>query len=381
MRKVTKTIKKVIIFMNDNIPLVKVAMPSRDVLMPSLEEVLYSSMIGEGEAVYEFERSFSKKFALNHVVAVNSGTAALHIAFLLAGVKANSEVITTSMTAEPTNTTILNIGAKPIFADVEASNGNICPDSIKQRISDETKAICVVHYAGYPVDIRAIRKIADEHSIPLIEDCAHALGASVDGKPVGSFGDFAIFSFQAIKHITTVDGGVLVVKNEAQLQEAKQLRWFGLTKGVPRDQVDIVQAGFKYNMNNVTATFGLAQLESVDALLLAHKENGKYFDEMFLDMSGVSPAKIYDNSSGSYWLYTLLSDSADEIQKALAEIGVESSKLHRPNHLHTVFFSDKTHLPNLDRFYSRLLHLPCGWWLKKRDRERIVETVRGAVLK
>ena len=364
-----------------SIPLVKVTMPSRQVLLPRLEEVLYSGMIGEGEAVYAFEQSFSEKFALNHVVAVNSGTAALHIALLLAGVKANSEVITTSMTAEPTNTTILNIGAKPIFADVDASNGNICPDSIKERISDETKAICVVHYAGYPVDIRAIRKIADEHSIPLIEDCAHALGASVDGKPVGSFGDFAIFSFQAIKHITTIDGGVLVVKNEAQLQEAKQLRWFGLTKGVPRDQVDIVQAGFKYNMNNVTATFGLAQLESVDAVLSAHKKNGKYFDEMFSNMSGVTPAKIYNNSCGSYWLYTLLSDRADEVQKSLAEIGVESSKLHRPNHLHTVFSSDQTHLPNLDRFYSRLLHLPCGWWLKNQDRERIVETVRSVVLK
>ena len=150
---------------------------------------------------------------------------------------------------------------------------------------------------------------------------------------------------------------------------------------MPRDQVDIVQAGFKYNMNNVTATFGLAQLESVDALLSSHKQNGKYFDEMFSGISGVSPARIYDNSSSSYWLYTLLSDRADDIQKALAEIGVESSKLHRPNHLHTVFSSDQTHLPNLDRFYSRLLHLPCGWWLKKRDRERIVETVRGAVLK
>ena len=357
------------------VPLVKVAMPSREILMPRLEEVLYSGMIGEGEVVYDFERSFAAKFALNNVLAVNSGTAALHIALLLSGVGSANEVITTSMTAEPTNTTILNVGAKPIFADVDARNGNICPDSIKEKISDATKAICVVHYAGYPVDIRAIRKIADDYSLPLIEDCAHALGATVDGNSVGSFGDFAIFSFQAIKHITTIDGGVLVVKNEAQLQQAKRLRWFGLTKGVPREEVDIVQAGYKYNMNNVTATFGLAQLETVDSLLSSHKKNGVYFDEMFSNISGVSPAKLYDDSSSSFWLYTLLSDRVDEIQKSLADIGVESSKLHRPNHLHTVFSSDQNNLPNLDSFYSRLLHLPCGWWLGKGDRERIVEAV------
>ena len=369
------------ITLKKSIPLVKVAMPPRDLLIPRLQEVLYSGIIGEGEAVYAFERSFSEQFALKNVLAVNSGTAALHLAFLLAGVKPNSEVVTTSMTAEPTNTTILNVGAKPIFADVDADNGNVCPLSIEDKVSKKTKAICVVHYAGYPVDIKAIQKVARKYSIPLVEDCAHALGATVEGRPVGSFGDFAIFSFQAIKHITTVDGGVLVLKNDEDLKLAKQLRWFGLTKGVPRDEVDIVRAGFKYNMNNVTATIGLAQLASVDFLLSEHKKNGEYFDEMFSEMPNVSPAKIYANSHSSYWLYTLLSERASEIQKSLAEIGVASSKLHRPNHLHTVFSSSQAHLPNLELFYDRLLHLPCGWWLEEQDREMIVETVRKVTLK
>lgn len=360
---------------NSLIPLVKVAMPARELLLPRIEEVLYSGVIGEGEIVYEFERSFAKTFELNHVVAVNSGTAALHIAFLLAGVRPGDDIITTSMTAEPTNTTILNVGARPVFADVDVTNGNICPISVKEKITKKTKAICVVHYAGYPVAIRALREIADEHSIPIIEDCAHALGASVGGEPVGSFGEFAIFSFQAIKHITTIDGGVLVVKNQEHQEDAKKLRWFGLTKGVPRERVDITRGGYKYNMNNVTATLGLLQLERVDTLLAAHKKNGKYFDDQFSRVPGLSPATIYTDSSSSYWLYTLLTDKADEIQSALFEHGVESSKLHRPNHLHTVFSSRQARLPNLENFYSRLLHLPCGWWLEKEARARIVETV------
>ncbi|MDB6047255.1 MAG: UDP-4-amino-4-deoxy-L-arabinose--oxoglutarate aminotransferase, partial [Pseudomonas sp.] len=197
---------------NPMIPLVKVAMPSRDRLMPALESVLYSGMIAEGEFVYQFEKRFSEQFKLKNVLATSSGTAALHLAFLLSGVMPGDEVITTSMTAEPTNTTILQVGAKPVFADVDATTGNLFPASVEALITTNTKAICVVHYAGYPASLKELRNIADRYSLSLIEDCAHALGAEYDDQPIGSIGDYAIFSFQAIKHMTTVDGGMLVIK-------------------------------------------------------------------------------------------------------------------------------------------------------------------------
>lgn len=359
----------------ENIPLIKVAMPDRSLLIPELESVLYSGMVGEGEYVYQFEKEFQKKFNLNNVLAVNSGTAALHLSLVLSGVGIGDEVLTTSMTAEPTNTTIVNCGAIPVFCDVDLTNGNICQHSARERITSKTKAICVVHYAGYPVDIVAFRKLADEFGIPLIEDCAHALGATVNGDSVGSFGDFALFSFQAIKHITTIDGGVLVVKDEDKVERAKRLRWFGLTKGVSRSEVDIVESGYKYNMNNVTAAFGLAQLKRVDELIKKHQENGNFFDQAFDSIQSVTPGHNYKESKGSYWIYTLLSDDSDKLESVLMKKGIMASKLHRPNHYHSVFGAKAANLPQLEKFYQKLLHIPCGWWLSEQERDYISSVV------
>lgn len=356
-----------------NIPLVKVAMPPKQILMPALERVLYSGMVAEGEYVYAFEKSFSDIFGLDNVVATSSGTAALHIAFLLAGIKSGDEVITTSMTAEPTNTTILQVGGLPVFADVDSDTGNLSASSVESLITSKTKAICVVHYAGYPADIKALRVVADKYQLQLIEDCAHALGATVNGVPIGTFGDFAIFSFQSIKHMTTIDGGILALKDRTKLDEAKRLRWFGLTKGVPRTEIDIKVAGYKYNMNNVTAAIGLVQLENIKNLLRKHRENGLYFDAAFKRIGGLQSASVLPGAESTYWLYTLLSNQSDLIEAKLNNAGIAASKLHRPNHLHTVFQPYKKDLRNLEVFYKRLTHIPCGWWVNEEAREKIVD--------
>ncbi len=358
---------------NPLIPLVKVAMPPRDQLMPALEEVLYSGMIAEGEYVYNFERRFAEQFALSNVLAFNSGTAALHIALLLAGAAPGREVITTSMTAEPTNTTILQTGARPVFADIDSSTGNLCPQMVEAAVTTRTVAIVVVHYAGYPADLDALRAIADRNGIALVEDCAHALGAHYRGQPVGSFGDSAIFSFQAIKHMTTIDGGMLILRDSNQVAEARRLRWFGLTKGVPRTEIDIVRPGFKYNMHNVAAVIGLTQLEHIKPRLESHRLNGAFFDANLAAVPGLEPARIVDCAAPSYWIYTLLTDDSDSVEKCLAAAGVSASKLHRPNHFHTAFAPFAGDMPGLDRFYRRLIHLPCGWWVDGETRLRIVD--------
>lgn len=357
------------------LPLIKVAMPPRELLMPALESVLYSGMIAEGEHVYAFEKAFADHFGLKNVLAMSSGTAALHVAMLLAGVSPGDEVVTTSMTAEPTNTTILQVGAHPIFADVDPETGNLCPISVAARITSRTKAICVVHYAGYPADLNALRRIADEHGIALIEDCAHALGAHYNGVPIGSIGDFAIFSFQAIKHMTTIDGGVLVVKSNEKIDLAKRLRWFGLTKGVARTAVDITTPGFKYNMNNVAAVIGMQQLAGIDSLLTKHIENGRYYDEALAKIPGLKPAVVAANTAPTYWLYTLLADDSTAVENCLAGINVAASKLHRPNHFHSVFKPFPQDLPGLDQFYKKLIHIPCGWWVSAEDRQRITDAL------
>lgn len=352
-------------------------MPPRETLMPALEDVLYSGMIAEGEHVYRFEEAFATHFGHRNALAFNSGTGALHVALLACGVEPGDHVVTTSMTAEPTNTTILQIGAVPIFADVDPRSGNLDPDAVENLIDERTRAICVVHYAGYPADLSRLRAIADRRGIALIEDCAHALGASFEGAPVGSIGDASIFSFQAIKHMTTIDGGMLILRDRTKMDEARRLRWFGLRKGVSRTAVDITRVGFKYNMSNVTGVIGLHQLADIDEAIARHVVNGRFFDEAFARISGVASATFPAAAAPSYWIYTLLADNSDDIERKMAAIGVNASKLHRPNHLHSVFAPYRRDLPQLEDFYRRLVHLPCGWWVSDDDRELIVQTIKA----
>lgn len=344
--------------------------------MPALEEVLYSGFIAEGEHVYRFENQFAEKFGLPIALGMSSGTAALHTSLLLAGVGRGDEVITTSMTAEPTNIVILQAGAVPVFADVDPLSGNLDPVSVAQLIGPRTKAIMVVHYAGFPARLRELRTIADEHGVALIEDAAHSLGASYGGRGIGTIGDYGIFSLQAIKHMTTVDGGVLTLRDIARADEARRLRWFGLAKGVPRTEVDIATPGYKYNMHNVAAVIGLAQLESIGRLIDRHISNGRYFDEHIARIPGLAVTRFESDAEPSYWLYSVLSENSNVIECCLAAVGVSASKLHRPNHLHSVFAPMRRPMPGLDTYYRRLTHIPCGWWVSDQDRERMVDALR-----
>lgn len=358
-----------------SIPMVKVAMPPRERLMPALEQVLYSGFVAEGEHVYEFERRFAAAFGLPIALGMSSGTGALHVALLMAGVLPGDEVISTAMTAEPTNVVILQCGAVPVFADVEADSGNLDPESVRSLITPRTKAILVVHYAGFPARLKELRAIADEHGIALIEDAAHALGARYGDAAIGTIGDFAIFSLQAIKHMTTVDGGVLTMRDTSRADEARRLRWFGLSKGVPRTEVDIKAPGYKYNMHNVAAVIGLAQLEQIGGLIDRHIANGRFFDEHLARIPGLGVTRFDAEAAPSYWLYSVLTDDSAAVEARLQSIGVAASKLHRPNHLHTVFEPMRRPMPGLDTYYRRLTHIPCGWWVGDEDRQRIVDAL------
>jgi dTDP-4-amino-4,6-dideoxygalactose transaminase len=154
--------------------------------------------------------------------------------------------------------------------------------------------------------------------------------------------------------------------------EARKLRWFGMSKGVPRTEVDIDRLGFKYNMNNVSAVVGLAQLQTIDTLIGKHIENGRFYDNRISAIPGLEVTRIDPECQPSYWLYTVLSDNGAAVERCLSEIGVAASKLHRPNHYHSVFGPTRHPMPGLDTYYRRLTHIPCGWWVTSEDCERIV---------
>ena len=357
------------------IPLVKVGLPDAGVLMPALETVLYSGQIGEGEQVAQFEAGFAATFGLPNALAMSSGTAALHAALTLCGVGPGDEVISTAMTAEPTNVVIAQVGGVPVWGDVDPASGNLDPASIEAMITPRTRAIMVVHYAGLPVRLAEILAIGAAHGLPVIEDCAHALGARYAGQPIGTLGDFGIYSLQAIKHMTTGDGGVLTMRDARHMRAARRFRWFGLERGVDRLATDIEAVGYKYNMNNITATIGLHQLDIIEARIARHIDNGRFFDRELAAIPGLVPATFDAVAEPSYWLYTLVADDWQDVQARLADIGVGASKLHRRNDLHSLFAPSRRALPGLDHFYNNMLHLPCGWWVDDAVRTRMVQAL------
>lgn len=358
------------------IPLVKTNIPPREKLMPELEKVLYSGYVAQGEQVENFERAFEKYIGSGHSLTVNSGTAALHIALILAGVTEGNEVISTALTAEPTNVAIKMTGAKIRYADIDFDTGNISTASIEESINNATKAIMVVDYAGIPVDVKSIQEISKKYNIPVIHDAAHALGAKFNGLKTGNHFPYTVFSFQAIKHLTTIDGGMIQIASEVEYEKGKLIRWFGIDKKLSRLDNNIQFQGYKYHMNNVNATIGLVQLADIDAIVNAHVENGRYFDRALQSISGIELIKYYSDSEPSYWLYTLKVENRDGFVKKLAENRIMASELHKRNDLHDYLNDFHQQLPALDKFYSKLVHIPCGWWVGKEEREQIVELIK-----
>ena len=358
------------------LPLVQTYLPPRDILMPKLEEVIYSGYVSQGETVEAFERKFEAFIGSGYTLSLNSGTAALHIALILAGVKEGDEVISTAMTAEPTNVAIKMVGAKVRWADVDYETGNISPESIETAINLKTRAIIVVDYAGTSVDVGRIQLISEKYNVPVIEDAAHALGTKYNGKRTGNHFPFTVFSFQAIKHLTTIDGGALQIQDKELYERGKLIRWFGIDKRLTRLENDIQIQGFKYHMNNVNAIIGLIQLENIESVLNKYVLIGKYLDASLNGVPGVETVYHYPNTESSYWLYTLKVDRRDDFIKMMTENNFAASPLHKRNDLHTYLNDYPTVLPNLERFYSRLVHIPCGWWVTIEDCDKMIEVIK-----
>lgn len=358
------------------IPLVKPFMPPREVLMPELEKILYSGYIATGQAVDDFENDFKKYIGNQDMLSLHSGTDALHIAFILAGVKPGDEVISTPMTAEPTNTAIAMMGAKVVWGDVDPRNGLLDPESVKSLISDKTKAIVFVDYAGMVCDIAGFQKISVETGIPFVEDAAHALGSKFDGKMTGCNSPYTIFSLQAIKHMTTVDGGFLAMQNAEELDRARRLRWFGLDKKRSRLENDITEVGYKYAMNNVNATIGLVQMQYIRDIIGRYIENGKFFDKALAKVDGVTLPYYYPEAEASYWLYTMKVERRADFIKMMEANGVMASPLHHRSDTHSIFKESRRELPGMEEWYNSFVHIPCGWWVTKEDQNRIIELIK-----
>jgi perosamine synthetase len=353
------------------IPLFKVHMPKA--VDEPLLEVLHSGYITQGPVVDLFEKDFAKVIDNPYTLAVNSGTSALTLALRLAGVGPGDEVITTPMTCAATNLPILSLFAKPVFADVDPLTGLIDPLSVAKLINERTKAIMCVGWGGLPPEHAALRQIADYYGIKIIEDAAHSLGAWDDGTRIGSLADFTCFSLQAIKHITTVDGGMLACRDKADYLRGKKLRWFGIDRETPsadsRIDQDIEEWGYKFHMNDVAATIGAIQLTYLDEIISAHRKNAaaydRYLDDRYFTITNRAEAM------SSYWLYTILlpnAEARDDFKTYMTKKKIQVNQVHRRNDEYSVFAKYRQpKTPGLDNFASRMICIPVHWHLSKED--------------
>ncbi|MGH8247095.1 MAG: DegT/DnrJ/EryC1/StrS family aminotransferase [Gammaproteobacteria bacterium] len=361
------------------IPLFKVHMPES--VMEPLRATLMSGYIGQGPRVEQFEHALVRWVGSRQVLTVNSGTSAIHLALRLAGVGRGDEVISSPMTCTATNEPILERGAKIVWADVDPHTGNIDPRDVERKITARTKAVVAVHWGGYPCDLDELNDIGRRHGVRIIEDAAHAFGAEYRGWPIGSHSDFVCFSFQAIKHLTTVDGGCLVCKDPLDDRRGKLLRWYGIDRECDRKdfrcEEDILEHGYKFHMNDVAATIGMEQLKWVGLVLEKHRTNAAFFRNCLESLPGLGLLHYRPDRVSSYWLFTVLVDDRPRFMEEMKQAGIMVSQVHARNDKHTMCRDFVRPLPGLDEFAAHQVSVPVGWWLSEEDREHIVRSIQS----
>ncbi len=363
---------------NEGIPLFKPYIPKNTVKY--VTDTLNSRWIGEGPKVKHFEKQFAKFVnTKSSCVAVNSGTAALHLSYILSGVKKNDEVICPLFTCTATNLPILYQGAIPIFCDISKNNLNMNVDDIEGLITEKTKAVTVVDYGGVPNNYKKLRNICDKYNLKLISDCAHCLDGEYRHKRIHEWSDFTIYSFQAIKTMTTGDGGMLICSNVTDEKLAKKIRWFGIDRQKKQQGIwenDVLELGFKYHMNDIAASIGIASLEEIEKTL---KRRRQIFSRYKKNLKNIE-YKIFENnqynSNFTPWLLTLnCGEKRIDLMNNLRKNGIESAQVHYRNDRYSIFGKQNKNFKNMDAIEDSYLVIPMYPQLRNSEIDNISKII------
>jgi dTDP-4-amino-4,6-dideoxy-D-glucose/dTDP-4-amino-2,4-dideoxy-beta-L-xylose transaminase len=377
-----------------SIPMFKVAMSPA--ALDGVARVLESGQLEHGPRACELEQAVGARLGNPHVIAVDYGTSGLHLAVRLAAFGAGAvpgersaaeagEVLSVPLTFEATNWAVLANGLGLRWVDIDPNTLSIDFDDLERKITPATRAITVVHWLGYPVDLDRLHAVVDAAEARLgfrpvvIEDGAQALGASFRGRPVGGHGNITVFSLGAIKQLTAGSGGLVALPDAAMEERARRLRWLGIDRTADRStgSYDIAEWGYRFTMNDVAAAIALANLEILDDVVASARDNAAYFDEMLRDVPGLEQVEPVPGARPSYWAYPLKVDDRASFKRKLADAGIPTSIIARRNDAHTCVRDIAEPLPGLDSVYDRLAYLPAGWWLSEDDREWIVDVIRS----
>lgn len=357
----------------------------REESIQAVSETLRSGWIGLGPKVKQFEDAFIEYLGNDQLYAsaMNSATSALHIAVRLLNLKSGDHVATTSLTFVSTNHVLLYENLTPVFVDVQTTTGNLDPVALQKSLetNSKIKAIIVVHYSGYPCDMEKINALAEEYNIPVIEDCAHACGATyANGKKVGNSKNICCFSFQAVKNLPLGDGGMLVTSNINYKRQSDQLRWLGIDKdtytrshqvGEYLWKYEVPLLGFKYHMNDINATIGIEQLKYLDSDNQQRMEIARKYRE---ELSSILIFMDRQHDGSACHFEPALFEHRDDLMRHLKEHNIHPGVHYRSNARYAIY-AEAT-LPNTEYLEQRLITLPMHLHLTAEDISRIIEVIK-----
>ena len=369
-------------------------------------KVLDSGFIGQGPKVEEFEASLKSFFRNDKLVTLNSGTSGLHLAIHLLknpyeyhtleeygtttekwpGIQDGDEILATALTCTASNWPILANNLKIKWVDIDPTTLNMDLDDLERKITSKTKAIMLVHWGGYPSDLDRIKKSQTKafqlygFKPVIIEDGAHSFGSKYKGSNLGSHGNMVMYSLQAIKHVTAVDGGILTLPNSDLYKRAKLIRWYGIDRDSNRKDFrcedNISEWGFKFHMNDVNAVVGNENLKYANDIVSKHQSNAKFYDDNLKNIPGLTTLTRHGDRESAFWIYSMLVDNRDRFMDHMKNCGIIVSQVHERNDKHTCVHEFRTPLPALDRTIGKIVSIPVGWWVTEEDRQYIVNCIK-----
>jgi len=367
-----------------------------DAEIESVVETLRSGWLTSGTKVKRFEDDFAEYVGSKHAVAVNSGTAALHLALDAIGIRQDDEVIVPTMTFTATAEVVLYFKAKPVLVDCQRDRLNVDPNQIAAAITSKTKAIIPVHFGGQPCDMTPILEIAKTHKLYVVEDAAHALPASYEGKKIGTIGDITCFSFYATKTITTGEGGMATTENSEWAERMRMMSLHGISHDAWKRYTkegswyyEVLCPGFKYNLTDIAAALGIEQLRKCDGFWQARKGIAAIYDKAFGDLEEIQTPVRQPDIEHAWHLYVIqlnlerLKVTRSQFIEALREEGIGTSVHFIPLHRHP-YYRDKfgykpEDFPNASSAFERIVSLPIYPKMTEADVESVIGAVRKVV--
>jgi perosamine synthetase len=354
----------------------------------AMVDVLKSGWITQGPMVDKFEKALAEYCNSKYAIVVSSGTSALHLAYLVAGVGVQDEIITSPLTFAATATTAVYCKAKPVFADIQEDTLNIDPHEIEKKITKKTKAIVPVDFAGQPCDYSEIKKIAQKHKLLTIEDASHSLGSLYKNKRVGSLADMTILSFHPVKTITTGEGGAILTNNKDFYEKLKTLRHHGIVKNPKKGKwyYEVEKIGYNYRLTDFQCALGISQLKKLNKFIQRRREIVKIYNKAFKDMKEIKLLVERKYVKSAWHIYPIqlnlekLKSNRKKIFEKLQKQGIGVQVHYLPLNLHSFYKKEfgykQGDFPKAENYYKRAITLPLFPKMNTQDIKRVIQTAK-----